>query len=106
MHQLQELFAEYNRRPFPANIGDEISGIRLGELNDEVQSIIGSYLGMGLDIGSWRVARLGLVYGDIMRMLPEIAQDDTREYFTWLAALAHAALESMCDRDMAVPNID
>jgi len=106
MPTLDDLFGEYGRRRFPANIGDEVAGVRLGELDDEVQDVIGSYCGMGLEVGMWRVARLGLAYGDIMRVLPHILQEDTRTYFVWLADLARAGLESMRELDLTTSRID
>ena len=106
MPTLDELSREYGRRRFPANIGDEVAGIRLGELDDDVQDIIGSYCGMGLEVRIWRVASLGLAYGDIMRVLPHIAPDDTRTYFVWLAELARAGLESMRELDLTTPQVN
>ena len=106
MPTLDELSGEYGRRRFPANIGDEVAGIRLGELDDEVQDVIGSCAGMGLEVGIWRVARLGVAYGEIMRVMPHIASEETQAYFIWLADLARAGLESMRELDLAVPRID
>jgi hypothetical protein len=91
---LEALWAEYSRRPRPVHIGATVDGVRLGELDDEIQDVIGS-LGMGPDLGLGRVARLGLAVADAERVLPAIPPGEKREYVALLAALGRAALASL-----------
>jgi hypothetical protein len=93
--QLETLWAAYGRRARPADIGARVMGVLLGDLDDEVQDVVGSYAGMRADAGMPRAARLGLAYGEIRRVLPGIERAETRIYFEHLAELANAALESM-----------
>lgn len=96
MMTLEALWAEYSRRPRPAQIGATIGGVRLGELEDEIQDVITSF-GMGPEFGAWRVARLGLAVADAERVLPAIPPGEDREYVALLAALGRAALASLAD---------
>ncbi len=91
---LEALWAEYARRSRPAHIGAAIDGVRLGELDDEIQDVISSW-GMGRDLGLSRVARLGLAVADAERVLPATAPGEEREYVALLAALGRAALVSL-----------
>jgi hypothetical protein len=99
MATLDVLWAEYQRRPHPANIGDEVAGARLGELDDDVRAAVGSYRAMGAEVGAWHVAQLGLALADVERLLPEVTPATTREYFARLADLARAALEAIARGD-------
>lgn len=91
---LEALWAEYARCPRPMHIGATISGVRLGELDDEIQDVIGSW-GMGPELGLGRVARLGLAVADAERVLPAIPPGENRAYVALLAALGRAALASL-----------
>ncbi len=95
MTTLDALWAEYARRPRPPQLGATVDGVRLGEVDDEIQDVITSNFGMGVDSGLWRVARLGLALADAERVLPAIPAGETREYFVLLVAVARAALESI-----------
>jgi hypothetical protein len=101
MSSVEELWAVYGRERRPANIGDRVAGMLLGELDDEVQDIVSSYMGMGMgeEVDALRVARLGLALAEITRVLPEIQPTATREYFQRLADLARAALAAIADRE-------
>ncbi len=96
MNTREELWVEYQRRPRPPNLGDTINGVSLGEVDDEVQDVLGSW-GMGAELGLWRVARLGRAVADLERVLPLIAPEETRQYFTLVGALGRAALDSLAE---------
>jgi hypothetical protein len=57
MSSVQELWHAYGRDRRPANIGDRIGVVVLGELDDEVQDVVGSYIGMGAEPGANIAAR-------------------------------------------------
>lgn len=94
MNTREELWAEYQRRPRPPNIGDTINGVSLGEVDDDVQDVVGSWA-MGADLGVWRVARLGRAVADLERILPLIAPEETRRYFALVSVLGRSALDSL-----------
>ena len=99
MTSLEQLWAEYGRRPRPPDIGDTVDGARLGQLDDDVQDVLGS-LGMGPDLGLWRVAKLGRALAEIERVLPKIESVKTREYFSHVVVLSRAALDSIAQGDL------
>ena len=100
MVTFNEAWAAYSRDARPANIGGEVNGVRIGALDDEVQDIAGSYAGLREDVGSWRVARLGLALDQLGRILPAIEPAATRAYFERLAVLARAALAELADPEV------
>ncbi|HTE45249.1 MAG TPA: hypothetical protein VK636_08420 [Gemmatimonadaceae bacterium] len=99
MATFSELWAAYGRDPRPANIGASINGVLIGELDDEVQDVAGSYAGLGADVGAWRAARLGLALERITRVLPLIEPENTRAYFERLASLARSALAEIANEE-------
>ena len=98
MATFDELSIAYASDKRPANIGARVEGALLGELDDEVLDVTGSYRGLRDDVGAWRVARLGLALAEIERILPAIEPAPTRVYFEHLALLARAALVEIADR--------
>ena len=94
----EELWAEYQQRPRPGNIGDHVSDAGRGELDDDVAAAASSYAGMGEDAPSWDVARVGLALAALQRVLPAITPVSTREYFTLVAALATATLQAIAEQ--------
>ena len=91
----EELWAEYQQRPRPGNIGDHVSDASLGELDDDVAAAASSYADMGEDVPGWHVARLGLALADVQRVLPDIIPVSTQEYFTLVTALATVTLQAI-----------
>jgi hypothetical protein len=83
----EELWAEYQRRPRPPNIGDTIAGVSLGDVDDDIQDVLGSWE-MGAGIGLWRIARIGLAVANLERVMPLIPSGEGREYFALGAAAA------------------
>ena len=94
MHSREELWAEYQRRPRPPNVGDTIQGVSLGEVDDDVQDVLGSW---GPQLDAWRVARLGRAVANLEAILPLITPGETREYFLLVGALGRSALEAIAD---------
>ncbi|MGH7549048.1 MAG: hypothetical protein ACREMM_12900 [Gemmatimonadales bacterium] len=94
MNTREELWADYQRQSRPPNIGDTISGVSLGEVDDDVQDVLGSW---GPQLDARRVARLGRAAADLERVLPLIAPQETREYFALVSALARAALDAIAE---------
>ena len=90
------LWAEYARRPRPPHLGATIGGVRLGEVDDDIQDVVAS-MGMGPELGVSRVARLGLAVADAECVLPMLPQGETRDYFILLVAIGRAALTSLVD---------
>jgi len=101
MNTREELWAEYQRRPRPPNIADTISGVSLGEVDDDVQDVLGSW-GMGAELGVSRIAKLGQAIANLERVLPLIRPEETRQYFALVSALGHAALESIAQGEFDV----
>ncbi len=95
----EELWAEYQRRPRPPNIGDIIDGVSLGEVDDDVQDVLGSWE-MGADLGVWKVAALGRAVANLERILPLIAPEETRQYFALVSALGRSALDSLAQGEL------
>jgi hypothetical protein len=91
----EALWADYQQRPRPENIGDHVSGLSLGELDDDVAAAASSYASMGEEVPGWHVARLGLALADLQRVLPADTPVSTREYVTLVAALATATLQAI-----------
>jgi hypothetical protein len=100
MSRLDEVWAEFAHVPWPADIGDTVLGVRIGELDDDVLAVLSSYRGMGADLGQWRVAELGLALGELVRIVPNVASPELRRYVTQLADVARAALEDMARGDV------
>ena len=98
MATFDELVMAYGGEKRPANLGARVEGVLIGELDDEVQDVTGSYAGLRDEVGAWRVARLGLALAEIERILPAIEPAATRVYFEHLALLARAALIEIADR--------
>ena len=99
MATFDDLWAAYGRDPRPANIGGQVAGIPLGELDDEIQDVAGSYAGFRAEIGAWRVARLGLALDQLGHILPAIEPAATKAYFERLALLARAALGEIAEEE-------
>ena len=96
MNTLERLLAQYQVTPRPPDIGDSIAGVSLGDVDDDVQDVLGSW-GIGADLGLWKLARLGRAAADLERALPLIHREETREYFTLVRALARSALDCIAD---------
>ena len=92
MATAEELWSRYGRDPRPANLGAVIGGVRIGDLDDEIQDVAGSYAGLRRELGAWRVARLGLALAQVEQLLPVIEPSATKAYFERLAELARATL--------------
>jgi hypothetical protein len=105
MNTREELWAEYQRLPRPPNIGDTINGVSLGEVDDDVQDVLGSW-GMGADLGMSRVATLGLAVANLERILPLIAPEETRQYFALVSALGRSALDSLAQGEFDTGRFD
>ena len=99
MATFHELWRAYGNEPRPANIGARVDGILIGDLDDEIQDIAGSYAGLRAEVGTWRVARLGLALAEVTRILPRLEPEPTRRYFERLATLARAALVEIANRE-------
>ena len=101
MNTREKLWAEYQRRPRPPNIGDAIAGVSLGEMDDDVQDVLGSW---GPQLDAWRVARLGRAVANLERVLPLITPPETRQYFDLVSALGRAALEAIANGEFVRPS--
>ena len=99
MATFDELWVTYGRDSRPANIGGQVAGIPLGDLDDEIQDVAGSYAGLRQEIGAWRVARLGLALDRLDQILPSIEPATTKAYFERLALLARAALGEIAEAE-------
>lgn len=99
MASFQDLWAQYSRDPRPANIGAVVDGVRIGDLDDEIQDVAGSYAGLRADLDAKRVARLGLALQTVTRLLPLLEPPATQRYFARLAALARSILAEIADRE-------
>ena len=99
MPKLDDMLSDFIDLPWPPDIGDTVLGVRVGELDDDVLAVISSYRAMGADIGQWRVAELGLALAELVRIVPQVASPDLRDYVTRLADVARAALEEMARGD-------
>ncbi len=99
MASFQNLWFEYSRDRRPTNIGDVVNGIRIGDLDDEIQDVAGSFAGLGADIDAVPVARLGLALERVTGLLPSLEPADTRAHFDRLTRLARAALVEIRDRE-------
>jgi hypothetical protein len=99
MASFQELWQEYGRDRRPANIGAVVNGVRIGDLDDEIQDVAGSFAGLGSAIDAARVARLGNALDQLMLVLPSIEPAETRSYFERLARLARAALAAIATHE-------
>ena len=93
--RLRKLWTEYGNRALPADIGQEVAGHKIGDLDDEAQDAISSYFGMGANLGSDKIARLGLALLRIEQVLPHLVRRDTHDYFMRLAELSRLVLESI-----------
>ncbi|MFL5605136.1 MAG: hypothetical protein ACJ8AD_01700, partial [Gemmatimonadaceae bacterium] len=78
-------------------IGDVVDGVSLGQIDDEIQDVVGSYVGMRGDTSAWQAARLGLALAELTRVLPTIRPVATQAYFQRLAELARQALASIAE---------
>ena len=99
MSTFDELWVAYSRDLRPDNIGSQVGGVRLGDLDDEIQDVAGSYAGLRQEVGAWRVARLGLALDQLGRILPSIEPPRTKAYFERLALLARAALGEIANEE-------
>jgi hypothetical protein len=99
MATFDDLWFAYGRDPRPANIGAMVDGVRIGDLDDEIQDVAGSYAGLRGDLGTSRVARLALALEAVTRLLPTIEPIETRRYFERLTLLGHAALVEIADAE-------
>ena len=92
MASFDELWTAYARDRRPGNLGARVNGISIGDVDDEVQDVAGSYAGLRSGVSAARAARLGLALGDIERVLPLLEPPETKAYFERMASLARAAL--------------
>lgn len=99
MAKFDELWAGYSRERRPANLGAWVNGVAIGDLDDEIQDVAGSYAGLRGKLGAWRAARLGLALAEVERILPGLEPAETRAYFERLAALARAALAEIASQE-------
>jgi hypothetical protein len=97
MSAFQELWLEYGRARRPANIGARVDGVLIGDLDDTVQDVATSFAAMGSAIDSARVARLGLAFADITRLLASLEPEATRAYFDLAAQVARATLADIAN---------
>ena len=95
MAQLDDLWLQYGLRQRPGNCGDSVDSVRLGELDDEIQDVVGIHLGANPAVAPSQVARLGLALADLTRVLPKIEPGATHEYFVMVESLARAALTAV-----------
>jgi hypothetical protein len=94
----ENLWAEYQQRRRPETIGDRVANVVLGEADDDVAAAASAYAGMGEELSSYHIARLGLTLADLERVMPEITSETTREYFTLVTSLARAILEALAQQ--------
>ena len=83
----------YGNTPRPARIGAALDGVRLGELEDEMQDVISSYFGSDGYLDTERRDRLALAHAATQRILPSVPDVATRTYLASLAKLAGRVLE-------------
>jgi hypothetical protein len=83
----------YGNTPRPARIGDTLDGVRLGELEDEMQDVISSYFAGDGSLDVERRDRLALAQAATQRILPSVPDDPTRTYLASLARLAGKVLD-------------
>src|SRR5688572_19038243 len=95
MPSVEELWNAYGRDRRPDNIGAIVDGIRLGELDDDIQDVVSSYAGLGAGISVYQVAKLSVALARTIRVLPSITPVETRAYFERLATLAEAVLAEL-----------
>jgi hypothetical protein len=91
MATFDQLRDEYDRRAVPANIGDTVEGVRLGELDADVQDVLDNW-DLGPVLGLQRVARLGLGLATAECLLLAMEPGETRDYVAFLSEVASAAL--------------
>lgn len=96
MPTFDELRETYERTPFPTNIGDTIAGVRLGELDADVQDVFDNW-DLGAVLGLQRVARLGLALATTERVLLAIEPGEARDYVIMLEKVARAALKWLAE---------
>lgn len=92
MATFAELWSQYACDRRPANIGAVVDGVHIGDLDDEIQDVAGSFAGLGSELGAPLVACLGLALETVTHLLPRLEPVETRAYFERLALLAHTAL--------------
>ena len=90
----EELWTQYQATPMPPHIGDTIDGVRLGDVDDEVQDVLSSW-SVGPKMPLSKVASLGRAAADLERVLPKINDHQTQRYFSLVRALARSALDSI-----------
>lgn len=95
---LDELWDAYGHRSRPSNIGDRFGSVALGELDDEVQDVVGSLVGVPY-VPRGAAARLELAHVTIVRVLPLLTPELTQRYFEHVAQLAEAALAEIAKRE-------
>lgn len=98
MASFSQLWTSYQQTPRPGNFGATVAGIRLGELDDEVQDLAGSCVGLGAAFDAVRADRLRAAVEQIERLLPQLEPPETQRYFGQLAALAAAMLGELSMR--------
>ena len=86
-------WSTYGNTLRPARIGDALDGVRLGELEDEMQDVISSYFGNDGTLDIVRRDRLALAHAATQRVLPSVPDVPTRTYLASLANLAGRVLE-------------
>jgi hypothetical protein len=99
MATFQDLWFRYGHDRRPANIGAVINGVRIGDIDDEIQDVAGSFAGLRTDIDPVRVARLGLALETLTLLLPSLEPPETRAYFERLAQLGRAVLAEIANRE-------
>ena len=93
--RFEDVWAEYQQRRRPETIGDCVADVVLGEADDDVAAAASAYAGMGEELSTWHIARLGLTLADLERVIPEITSAATREYFMLVASLARTILGAL-----------
>jgi hypothetical protein len=99
MAEFDDLWVAYSRDRRPSNLGARVNGVAIGDLDDEIQDVAGSYAALRGKLGTWRAARLGLALAEVERILPRLEPAETVAYFERLAALARAALAEIASQE-------
>ena len=72
-----------------------VDGVRLGELDDEIQEIVRACSAQGPGVAPAAVARLGLALADLNRVLPKITPGAAHDYFVMVESLARGTLSAL-----------